>query len=207
MSNLNLTNLLKRFLSKSIFCGLFLLLVSGCSGTYDWRVVQSNEGAFEALFPSKPSRAEKPLQILGNNYVMSMDFAKAGDAIFAVSVIKVDANKTPKEINDIIQWLTEQTKKTLKVTQPVIEESDLLITVAGNPKEKITSSGVKIIGLGPDDVSREYWARWIKRVDTTGQLRIYQVSVLQSLDKKFDENKLKQLKEEYETFYAGFHPY
>ena len=207
MSNLKLMSRLNSFSLKSFFCGILLLLLGACSGTYDWRVIQSEQGAFEAMFPSKPNRAERSIQILGENLMMSMDYAKAGNAIFAVSVIKLDSNKSPEQVNEIIAWLKDQTKKTLKVNQPIIEESDLVFTVAANAKEKINSSGVKIVGIGPDDVPRYYWARWIKRVDSTGQLRIYQISVLQSLDKNIDEKITKQLQEEYETFYAGFHPY
>ena len=208
MSNFKFSDLLSPYQFKLMVGGLIVCLLVACSGTYDWRMIHSNEGGFEAMFPAKPKHAEKTIYALGKNYSMSMEFARAGDALFAVSVIKFDpVNHDPKDVDRLIDWLKEQTSKTLKVDAPIVEESDLVFTVSGNPNERLLANGMKILGTGPDNVPMNYLARWVKRIDSTGQLRIFQVSVLQSLDKKLEDKLIKQLQEEYETFYAGFHPY
>jgi hypothetical protein len=206
MSNLKFTPLFRALSVRVIFVLLTSIsLLSGCSRTYDWRTVQSEEGAYEAMFPSKPSSAEKTILALGDKYLISMQAAKAGNALFAVSTIKV-ANDAVKA-DELIDWLKSQTRKTLKVDGDIIEQSDVAFTVASNHKERLTATGMKISGKGPDDLPRFFWVRWVKRVDSLGQLRIYQLSVIQSLDNKMDDQAVKQLQEEYETFYAGFHPY
>lgn len=206
MSNPQLIPLLRLVSIKTLlWIVLTMCLLSGCSRTYDWRTVQSDEGGFEAMFPAKPNRAEKTVILLGQKRLMSMEVAKAGNALFAVSVINL--GKDSKQANEVLDLLQEQTRKTLKVQGEIIEESNLSFAVANNSKEKLPAVGVKILGNGPDNLPRIFWVRWTKRIDPTGQLRIYQVSIIQSIDKKLDEQVVKQLEEEYETFYAGFHPY
>lgn len=206
MSNLQFITLIRAFPIKTAFLTLLVFVfLGGCSRTYDWRTVQSEEGSYEALFPSKPNRTEKTILALGEKYLMSMQVAKAGNALFAVSLIKTGRDE--KNVDAIIDWLKEQTRKTLKVEGEIKEESNLVFDVANNSKEKLVATGMKISGKGPDDLPRYFWVRWVKRVDSSGQIRIYQISVIQSLEKKLSESEVKQLEEEYETFYAGFHPY
>ena len=206
MSNLQFTPIFRAFSAKTIL--LFVLALAclgGCSRTYDWRTVQSEDGAYEAMFPSKPNRTERTIVALGEKYLMTMEVAKAGNALFAVSVVKV--GKDDKNADAVLVWLKEQTRKTLKVVSEVKEDSNLSFDVANNSKEKLVGTGMKISGNGPDDLPRYFWVRWVKRIDPTGQIKIYQISIIQSLHKKLDEQAFKQLQEEYETFYAGFHPY
>ena len=206
MSNLQFTPIFRALSIKTfLLLVVALICLGGCSRTYDWRTVQSEDGAYEAMFPSKPNRAERTIQALGEKYLMTMEAAKAGNALFAVSVVKV--GRDDKNAQAVLDWLKEQTRKTLKVEGDIKEDSNLTFDVANNPREKLVGTGMKISGTGPDSLPRYFWVRWVKRIDPTGQIKIYQISIIQSLEKKLDEQALKQLQEEYETFYAGFHPY
>lgn len=183
------------------------MITSACSPTYDWRTVKVDEYAYEALYPGKPTRAEKTLVIGDQKLTMAMQASKAADALFAVGVITLDAGSN--QANEILDWLKKSTVRNLKSDQEPQWQEQLSFKVAGDGKETISASGVKLEGWGPDEVPRILWVRWLKRKDANGIERIYQVSVLQSLDKSLEQQRhlRSQLEEQVETFYAGFHPY
>jgi len=181
--------------------------VSACSPTYDWRIVKVDEYAYEALYPSKPTRAEKTIVVGDQKLTMVMQASKAADALFAVGVITLDAGSN--QANEIVDWLKKSTVRNLKSDHEPQWQEQLSFKAAGNTKEIISASGLKLEGWGPDQIPRILWVRWLKRKDANGIERIYQVSVLQSLDKSFEQQRhlRSQLEEQVETFYAGFHPY
>lgn len=194
----------KRFLiALALFCSTMLTIA--CTNTYDWRIVKSDENAYEALYPSKPTRAEKTLLIGEQKYVMTMEAASAGKALFAVGVITLDAGT--QNGDEILAWLKNNTVRNLKTDQEPAVQKGLSFKVAGSKTEKIPAEGIKIYGWGPDKIPRIFWVRWLKRTDNSGIQRLYQVSVMQSLENALEQKHLNQLEEQYETFYAGFQPY
>lgn len=193
---------------KSLITALSIVLclaMAGCTHTYDWRIVKSDEYAYEALYPGKPTRAEQTIAIGDQKYAMVMEAASAGKALFAVGVITLDANA--KNADEVILWLKNNTVRNLTLDKKLEEQKNLKFRVAGNGQEVIAAEGVKMQGVGPDKIQRLFWVRWLKRTDNAGVQRIYQLSVIQPFEKKPDQNQLNQLEEQYETFYAGFHPY
>jgi hypothetical protein len=184
---------------------VYCLAMAGCTNTYDWRIVKSDEYAYEALYPGKPSRAEQSIAIGDQKYAMVMEAASAGKALFAVGVITLDANA--KNADEILLWLKNSTSRNLTLDRKPEEQQNLKFKVAGSSQEVIVAEGVKMQGIGPDKIQRIFWVRWLKRTDNAGVQRIYQLSVIQPFEKMPDQNQLNQLEEQYETFYAGFHPY
>lgn len=180
-------------------------LVTACTATYDWRTIRSDEYAYEALYPAKPTRAEKTIVIGDQKYTMVMEAAKAGGALFAVGALTLDAGST--NADEILEWLKNNTVRNLRSDQEPKLEDQLSFSLAGNSKERILATGVKIYGWGPDQIPRILWVRWLKRKDPAGIERIYQLSVIQTLEKSLEQRQLNQLEEQVETFYAGFHPY
>lgn len=195
----------KRLLLLAFSLVFFTMLTVACTNTYDWRIVKSDENAYEALYPSKPTRAEKTLIIGDQKYVMTMEAASAGKALFAVGVITLDAGT--QNTDEILEWLQKNTLRNLKTDQQPEIQKNLSFKVAGSKTEKIPADGVKIYGWGPDKIPRIFWVRWLKRTDNSGIQRLYQVSVMQTLEKALEQKYLNQLEEQYETFYAGFQPY
>lgn len=181
------------------------MLAVACTNTYDWRIVKSDENAYEALYPGKPTRAERSLTIGDQKYVMTMEAASAGKALFAVGVITLDAGT--KNADEILAWLKNNTMRNLKTDQEPVIQKNLSFKIAGSKTEKISAEGVKIYGWGPDKIPRIFWVRWFMRTDNAGIQRLYQVSVMQPLENTLEQKNLNQLEEQYETFYAGFQPY
>jgi len=50
---------------------LMAIALSACTPTYDWRTVKSDDLLFEALYPGKPTRAEKTLLIADQKIKMT----------------------------------------------------------------------------------------------------------------------------------------
>lgn len=196
--------MMKKLLIAFSLLGLAMLTVS-CTNTYDWRIVKSDENAYEALYPSKPTRAERSFVIGDQKYVMTMEAASAGKALFAVGVITLDAGT--QNADEILAWLKNNTIRNLKTDQEPVIQKDLKIKIAGSKTETIPAEGAKIYGWGPDNIPRIFWVRWLKRTDGSGIQRLYQVSVMQTLEHALEQKYLNQLEEQYETFYAGFQPY
>lgn len=184
---------------------LALLGLVACTATYDWRTTRADDFAYEAMYPSKPNRSERSITIEGEKYVMSMEVAQAGNALFAVGTLSIDpALITPAKM---IAQLKEGTLKSLKTDQVTVEDTHLKFTVAGQPKETVPAIGIKMHGEAPDGAPRILWVRWLSRIDRLGVTRVFQVAVLQTLDRPATDGAAKLLEEQYETFYAGFHPY
>ena len=59
---------IKKIMLRNLFIIIGLLLgVSACSPTLDWRTVRADDLLYEALYPGKPSRAEKSIMFDGQN--------------------------------------------------------------------------------------------------------------------------------------------
>ncbi len=59
---------IKQIMLRNLFIILgALLTLSACSPTLDWRTVRSDDLLYEALYPGKPSRAEKSIMFDGQN--------------------------------------------------------------------------------------------------------------------------------------------
>lgn len=59
-------------------------LMTGCSPTYNWREVSSQDGAYTVLFPAKPSTYTRPVELNGLRVDMTMTAADVEGTTFAV---------------------------------------------------------------------------------------------------------------------------
>ncbi|MFM6922090.1 MAG: hypothetical protein ACKOXZ_05155, partial [Polynucleobacter victoriensis] len=75
-------------LFSSILIGISLV---ACTPSLDWRTVRSDDLLYEALYPSKPSRAEKTVMFNGQKLTMTMEASRVNDTLFAVGVINIPA--------------------------------------------------------------------------------------------------------------------
>lgn len=61
------------------------LSLAGCSPSLDWRSVRMDDAGLTALFPCKPERAVRPVELQGRSVELSMAGCDADGATFAVS--------------------------------------------------------------------------------------------------------------------------
>ena len=75
--------------------GLLALLASAlsaaCSPTFDWREARFEGSTLVAMFPCRPDRHERPVELAGRRATMQMSACATGGATFAVSVVDLGA--------------------------------------------------------------------------------------------------------------------
>lgn len=61
-----------------------VLLLSGCSPTYDWREVQGTDAPYTVMLPAKPATYSRAVNLNGMQVTMTMTAARVKNASFAV---------------------------------------------------------------------------------------------------------------------------
>lgn len=195
----------KILFSKPLRCLVIATLLFGCTPTFDWRVVRSDDLFFEAIYPAKPSRAEKTLVIDGKNLVMTMEAARASDALYAVGAVSLSAAEVASmNMGLLMKFLETGMLSNLGVRDAKSES--ISVRTAGQPSYEMPARQWHVSGLGPDGVQRVLKFRLIQRQLSDGRMMIYQVGVLQT-ETKDGLKKSEWLNEQHQTFFNGFRPY
>lgn len=63
---------------------LWVLVLSGCSPQFDWRVVSVGDGVVTGVLPDRPRTESRQVEIGGQTIELSMTMAEAGDVLFAL---------------------------------------------------------------------------------------------------------------------------
>lgn len=198
---------IKQIMLRNLFLVLALLLgVSACSPTLDWRTVRSDDLLYEALYPGKPSRAEKSMMFDGQKLTMTIEASRVENSLYAVGVINV-----PKDIgqkinsNELMKYLQTGMLSNLKNSSAPIEKT-VTIKTSGQASIDLSAKEFLIQGDGPDDKKRSLRFRMVLRQFPDGQIQIYQQSLLQTISGEVSLEKLIQT-DAHEMFFSGFKPY
>jgi len=194
-------NMLNRVIFKAVISVLCLVVVA-CTPKFDWRTVRSDDLMYEALYPGKPSRAEKVIQFQDQRLVMTMEAAKAGQALYAVGSIHLAPDQRVN-VADLIQYLQRGMMANLQSDTPPKSEM-VTVKTAGQPSYELAAQSWQMIGVAPDQQKRLLKVWLVQRIFPDGQTGIYQVSVLQQLP---DSNHPTINTEEHAMFFSGFKPY
>ena len=65
------------------------ILSSACSPTFDWREARFEGSTLVAMFPCRPDRQVRPIELAGRRTTMQMGACATGGATFAVSLIEL----------------------------------------------------------------------------------------------------------------------
>ena len=198
---------IKQFMLRNLFLVLSLLLgVSACSPTLDWRTVRSDDLLYEALYPGKPSRAEKLIIFNGQKLTMTIEASKVDNSLYAVGVINI-----PKDIaqqfdaNSFLKYLQTGMLSNLKNSSSPVEKTATIKT-AGQSSIDLSAKEWLIQGDGPDAKRRLLRFRIVQRNFPDGLIQIYQQSLLQGISGEVSIEKLIQ-SDGHEMFFSGFKPY
>jgi hypothetical protein len=188
-------------LNRFIWTLALITSLVACTPAFDWRTVRSDDLYYEALYPGKPSRAEKTILIDGEKFTMTMEAAKAEGALYAVGLIQLpkDSKISP---DAILKYLKNGMLSNLKAEVPASLKVVSMRT-AGQPSYELTAEEFVQQGIGPDNQERLLTVQWVQRKFPDGQTMIYQVSVLQVISK----SNQHQHAEEHQMFIRGFRPY
>lgn len=199
MQNINFM-LIKRLLVAATL----LVSISGCTPTYDWRTVRSDDLLYEALYPGKPSRAEKVMSFEGQKLTMTMEAVRVKDGLYAVGVIQVPPELRPlHSINSLMSFVQNGMLSNLKTNEPVISKPIVIKAYQG---EMLTVNEWVVDGVGPDQQRRLMRLRLLQRTFPDGLVQIYQQSILQTLNSDQSIEKILS-SDEHNMFLSGFKPY
>jgi hypothetical protein len=198
---------IKQIMLRNLFIILSLLLgLSACSPTLDWRTVRSDDLLYEALYPGKPSRAEKAMMFDGQKLTMTIEASKVENSLYAVGVINIPKDISQKfDTNALIKYLQTGMLSNLKNSSVPIEKT-VTIKTAGQSSMDLSAKEFIIQGDGPDAKKRLLRFRIVQRQFPDGQIQIYQQSLLQTLSGDTPLEKLIQ-SDGHEMFFSGFKPY
>jgi hypothetical protein len=198
---------IKQIMLRNLFVILGLLLtVSACSPTLDWRTVRSDDLLYEALYPGKPSRAEKAVMFDGQKLTMTIEASKVENSLYAVGVINIPKDISQKfDTNGFVKYLQTGMLSNLKNSPAPIEKT-VTIKTAGQASIDLSAKEFLIQGDGPDAKKRLLRFRMVQRQFPDGQIQIYQQSLLQTISGEVSVEKLIQT-DAHEMFFSGFKPY
>lgn len=196
-----------KIMLRNFFIVLGLLLsVSACSPTLDWRTVRSDDLLYEALYPGKPSRAEKAVMFDGQKLTMTIEASRVENSLYAVGVINVPKDISQKfDTNGFLKYLQTGMLSNLKNSSEPIEKT-VTIKTAGQSSIDLSAKEFLIQGDGPDAKKRLLRFRIVQRQFPDGQIQIYQQSLLQTISGDVPLEKLIQT-DGHEMFFSGFKPY
>jgi hypothetical protein len=198
---------IKQFMLRNLFLVLSLLLgVSACSPTLDWRTVRSDDLLYEALYPGKPSRAEKLIIFNGQKLTMTIEASKVDNSLYAVGVINIPKDISQKfDTKTFLKYLEAGMLSNLKNSPAPIEKTATIKT-AGQSSIDLNAKEWLIQGDGPDAKRRLLRFRIVQRNFPDGLIQIYQQSLLQGISGEVSIEKLIQ-SDGHEMFFSGFKPY
>jgi len=189
-------------LFTSVVVGLSLV---ACTPSLDWRTVRSDDLLYEALYPGKPSRAEKTVMFNGQKLTMTMEASRVNDTLFGVGVINIPATAKGIDLKALKDFLQNGMLSNLK-TDHAVMPTTISVKTAGQPSYDLPAQEWVIQGLGPDGQQRLLRFRVVQRNLPDGQIQIYQQSILQSLKNNLAIEKILR-SDEHEMFFTGFKPY
>ncbi len=198
---------IKQIMLRNLFLILgALLTLSACSPTLDWRTVRSDDLLYEALYPGKPSRAEKSIMFDGQKLTMTIEASKVENSLYAVGVINIPKDIGQKvDTNGLLKYLQTGMLSNLKNASAPVEKT-VIIKTSGLDSINLTAKEFLIQGDGPDAKKRSLRFRVVQRQFPDGQIQIYQQSLLQTIDGDVSIDKLIQT-DAHEMFFSGFKPY
>lgn len=194
-------------LINRLFSFLCLLLaLSACTPTFDWRTVRSDDLMYEALYPGKPSRAEKTMLFQQQKLTMTMEAVKVKDSLYAVGVIQVPPElRSSASMSQLLEFIQSGILSNLKTSQATPHQA-ITMNTSGQTVEKLPAKEWVIDGMGPDGQRRLMRTRLVQRVFPDGQVLIYQQTILQTLTSNQDLEKTLS-SDEHIMFLSGFKPY
>jgi hypothetical protein len=168
--------------------------------------VRSDDLLYEALYPSKPSRAEKLIIFGDQKLTMTIEASKVENSLYAVGVINIPKDISQKfDTKTFLKYLEAGMLSNLKNSPTPIEKT-VTIKTSGQSSVDLSAKEWVIQGDGPDAKRRLLRLRIVERQFPDGQIQIYQQSLLQTLSGDVPLEKLIQ-SDGHEMFFSGFKPY
>jgi hypothetical protein len=177
-------------------------LLSACSPKLDWRIVQSSQEGYSALFPGKPEKIERRLPYQNQEIPQTLEAVKIDDDIYSVSTIRLSKDQAM-----LATALLEQLQNNLLSRAGVNLESaaskDAFYQTASRQRVSTKDYFLKFQSAG--SIEQSMRVRWIIRITPDNGARIYQLSVLHTAPARVNVKQFFS-EEMYSNFFDDFHP-
>ena len=144
------------------------LLTSGfaaCSPTFDWRETAAEGSGIVAMFPCRPDRHARPVELAGAQRPMEMLVCSTGGATFALSFVDI---ADPAQVSAALAELRQTALRNVQAAQPEITPASV-----GGMTPNAEAVQVSMAGRLPDGSAVQEHA-----VFFTKGLRLYQGTVI-----------------------------
>ena len=122
------------------------LALCACSPRYDWRTIQSGDGAYAALYPGKPSNAARDVTIAGRKLPMTMEAARVREFRAAIND-RADLLLGPEELMPRLRIDSDLGFRGI-TSQVASEIAALAPFGAGNPRPVFAARRSSVSGCG-----------------------------------------------------------
>ena len=200
-----ISKLMELVLFRSFKAGALLaaiILLVACSPKLDWRIVQSPQERYTALFPGKPDKLERRIPYEEQELQQTLEAVKIDEDIYSISSIQVPAIQTAATEKIIAQLKNNLVERAKSSGGTVLEES--AIYQASN-RQKLPTTDYFITFIANGKEQQQMRVRWITRQVMNGNSYIYQVSVLHS-KVSTEDAKVLLSQEAYANFFNEFYP-
>ena len=192
--------LFRSFKAGALLAAIILLVA--CSPRLDWRLVQSPQERYTALFPGKPDKLERRIPYEEQELQQTLEAVKIDEDIYSISSIQVPAIQTAATEKIIAQLKNNLVERAKSSGGTVLEES--AIYQASN-RQKLPTTDYFITFIANGKEQQQMRVRWITRQVMNGNSYIYQVSVLHS-KVSTEDAKVLLSQEAYANFFNEFYP-
>jgi hypothetical protein len=191
--------LFRSFKAGALLAAIILLVA--CSPKLDWRIVQSPQERYTALFPGKPDKLERRIPYEEQELQQTLEAVKIDEDIYSISSIQVPAIQTAATEKIITQLKNNLVERAKASGGTVIEESAIYLT---SNRQKLPTTDYFITFMANGKGQQQMRVRWITRQASNGDSWIYQVSVLHANANVDAKTLLSQ--EAYANFFNEFYP-
>jgi hypothetical protein len=194
--------LFKKLCKSSCILIAAIVCLAACSPQLDWRVVQSPQERYTALFPGKPEKIQRKITYQDQELLQTLEALKIEDDIYSISVTQIPIGQSSL-LSKILELLQGNLLARAKASGGQVIAEDVLYQTAARQKLASKEYLVQFKSNG----GAEQWmkVRWITRVAPDGSIWIYQISVLHSKPIPSDARAFLS-KEEYANFFTEFYP-
>ncbi len=176
--------------------------LAACSPQFDWRVVQSPQERYSALFPGKPEKIQRRIAYQDQELLQTLEALKIEDDIYSISATQIPIGQSSL-LPKILDLLQGNLLSRAKESGGQVIAEDVLYQTAARQKQATKDYLIQFKSKG----TGEQWmrVRWITRVASDGAVWVYQISVLHSKAIPSDAKTFLS-KEEYANFFDEFYP-
>jgi len=194
--------LFKKLCKSSCILIVAIVCLVACSPQLDWRVVQSPQERYTALFPGKPEKIQRKITYQNQELLQTLEALKIEDDIYSISVTQIPIGQSSL-LPKILELLQGNSLARAKASGGQVIAEDVLYQTAARQKQASKEYFIQFKSNG----TAEQWmrVRWITRVAADGSIWIYQISVLHNRAIP-SEAKTFLSKEEYANFFTEFYP-